>query len=154
MGLFGGDVNVNKHGRKWSGMFKQSLKTAQKSKKEGKLDGKTWWCEAEGRCAWEILLWEKLEECKSVCYRSSTKQTYIYPRWICPVFGILWNARPGEFLKLFVHKGTQQLACLVIIQDDAGCSLCPLKQFHESEHVLSLGPRLSHFSEVCYVFEG
>ena len=57
------------------------VKTAQKSKKEGKLKGKkTWWCEAEGRCAWEILLWEKLEECKSVCYRSSTKQTYIYPR--------------------------------------------------------------------------
>ena len=48
---------------------------------------------------------------------------------------------PGEFLKLFVHKGTQQLACLVIIQ--GGCSTCP-------QTIHSLGPRLSLFSEVSY----
>ena len=44
-----------------------------------------------------------------------SKQTYIFSlHWyVLPL--VLWNARSGEFLKLFVHKGTQQLACLVII---------------------------------------
>ena len=44
-----------------------------------------------------------------------SKQTYIFSlQWyVLPL--VLWNARSGEFLKLFVHKGTQQLACLVII---------------------------------------
>ena len=34
--------------------------------------------------------------------------------WIRLAFGILLNARPAEFLKLFVQNDTQQLACLVI----------------------------------------
>ena len=38
-------------------------------------------------------------------------------------FDIVSNAKLGEFLKLFVHKGTQQIARLVIIQN--GCSTCP-----------------------------
>ena len=44
-----------------------------------------------------------------------SKQTYIFSlHWyVLPL--VLWNARSGEFLKLFVHKGTQQLAYLVII---------------------------------------
>ena len=52
-----------------------------------------------------------------------------YSRWIRLVFGILQNARPGEFLKLLVQKGTLQLACLVITQ--GGCSFCPPKHSHK-----------------------
>ena len=55
----------------------------------------------------------------------------------------------GVPLKLFVHKGTQQLARLVIIQ--GGCSTCSPKQSHNCIAV-SLGPRLSLFSEVRYCF--
>ena len=57
-----------------------------------------------------------------------------------------WNVS-GEFLKLFVHKGTQQLARLLIIQ--GGCSTCSPKQSHNCS-ALSSGPRLSLFSEVSY----
>ena len=46
-----------------------------------------------------------------------------------------------------MHKGTQQLASLVVIQ--AGCSLCPPK-YPINVRALSLGPRLSLFSEVGY----
>ena len=46
-----------------------------------------------------------------------------------------------------VHKGTQQLASLVVIQ--AGCSLCSPK-YPINVRALSLGPRLSLFSEVGY----
>ena len=56
-------------------------------------------------------------------FKSAFRNKRTDSRCICLVFGILWNARPGEFLKLFVHKGTQQLACLDIIP--SGCSLCP-----------------------------
>ena len=42
--------------------------------------------------------------------------------WIRLAFDIVLNAKLGEFLKLFVHKGTQQIARLVIIQN--GCSTC------------------------------
>ena len=55
----------------------------------------------------------------------------------------------GVPLKLFVHKGTQQLARLVIIQ--GGCSTCSPNQSHNCS-ALSLGPRLSLFSEVRYCF--
>ena len=49
------------------------VKTAQNSKEEGGIGRKkSWQWEAEGRCAWEILLREKIKECKPVCYRSST----------------------------------------------------------------------------------
>ena len=37
-----------------------------------------------------------------------------YSRQILSFFGIRWNVIPVEFLKLFVHKGTQQLMCLGI----------------------------------------
>ena len=57
-----------------------------------------------------------------------------------------WNVS-GEFLKLFVHKGTQQLACLVVIQ--GGCSTCSPKQSHNCS-APSSGPRPSLFSEVSY----
>ena len=43
--------------------------------------------------------------------------------WIRLAFDIVLNAKLGEFLKLFVHKGTQQIARLVIIQN--GCSTWP-----------------------------
>ena len=43
--------------------------------------------------------------------------------WIRLAFDIVSNAKLGEFLKLFVHKGTQQTARLVIIEN--GCSTCP-----------------------------
>ena len=67
------------------------------------------------------------------------------------------RARPGEFLKLFVDKSTQQLASLVIIQ--GGNSTFAPKQSHilygivwgqksSCVHALSLGPRLTLFSEV------
>ena len=47
-----------------------------------------------------------------------------------------------------MHKGTQQRAeCLVIIQ--GGCSTCPLKD-PINALALSLGPKLSLFSEVSY----
>ena len=42
MGLFGGggDVNVNKHGGKRSGMFKRGFNSTQNSKKEGGIERK------------------------------------------------------------------------------------------------------------------
>ena len=49
----------------------------------------------------------------------------------------------GEFLKLFVHKGTWRLACLVVIQ-----LVTPNNPINAC--ALSLVPRLSLFSEVSY----
>ena len=46
--------------------------------------------------------------------------------WIRLAFDIVLNAKLGEFLKFIVHKGTQKIARVVIIQN--GCSTCPPPQ--------------------------
>ena len=56
-----------------------------------------------------------------------SKRTYIFSLdTSCLCYSIKCQTR--EFLKLFVHKGTQRLACLVIVQ--GGCSTCSPKQSH------------------------
>ena len=70
-----------------------------------------------------------------------------YSRWIRFVIGILQNARLGEFQKLFVHKGTLNLhasskhkVVAHFVPPNNPINTC----------TLSLGPRLSLFSEVGY----
>ena len=59
--------------------------------------------------------------------------------WIRLAFDIVLN-KLGEFLKLFVHKGTQQIARLVIIQN--GCSIWPPTPNNPTNaRALGLGPR-------------
>ena len=106
------------------------VKTAQNSKKEGAIERKknmkmwSW----RKMCLGDFTSSRKTRRMQipvlsEFSFKSAFRNKRTYSRCICLVFGILWNARPGEFLKLFVHKGTQQVACLVIIP--SGCSLCP-----------------------------
>ena len=107
------------------------VKTAQKNKTEGGTETKKPKCEAEGRrCAWGDLTSRKTRR----MHRETAAEMASLPwsqnnrkenkrSWIRLAFDIVLNARLGEFLKLFVHKGTQQIAQVVIIQN--GCSTCP-----------------------------
>ena len=133
------------------------VKTAQNSKKEGAIERKknmkmwSW----RKMCLGDFTSSRKTRRMQipvllEFSFKSAFRNKRTYSRCICLVFGILWNARPGEFLKLFVHKGTQEVACLVIIP--SGCSLCPPPPPDNPINTrrFSLGPRLSLFSEVGY----
>ena len=66
---------------------------------------------------------EQIRVLSELTFKLAFRNKRTYSRWIRLAFGILQNARPGEFLRLFVPICTQQCECLVIIQD--GCSTCP-----------------------------
>ena len=130
------------------------VKTAQNNKTEGGNErNKKTKREAEGRrCAWEDLTSRKIRR----MHRETAAEMASLPwsqnnrkenkrSWIRPAFDILLNAKLGEFLKLFVHKDTQQIARLLIIQN--GCLTCPPKQSHKRarlEHNFSQ-PKLFSF---------
>ena len=109
------------------------VKTAQNNKTEAgtetnKNNNKMWiWGKISHR---ENLTWRKTRR----MHRETAAEMASLPwsqnnrkenkrSWIRLAFDIVLNAKLGEFLKLFVHKGTQQIARLVIIQN--GCSTCP-----------------------------
>ena len=128
MGLFGGTCECKQTLRKAKWNVSTGLKQLKIAKQKVELKEKTWKCEAGGGCTWGDFTSRKTRRMQ-ICvlsefnFKSAFRSKRTYSRGIRLAFGILWNARPGEFLKLFVHKGTQELACLVIIP--GGCSTCP-----------------------------
>ena len=129
------------------------VKTAQNNKTEAgtetnKNNNKMWiWGKISHR---ENLTWRKTRRMN----RETAAEMASLPRsqnnrkenkrsWIRLAFDIVLNAKLGEFLKLFVHKGTQQIARLVVIQN--GCSTCspPPPDNPTNVRALGLGPRLS-----------
>ena len=134
------------------------VKTAQNNKTEGgtETNKKKTKCEAEGRrCAWGDLTSRKTRrmnretaaEMASLPWSQDNRKEN-KRSWIRLAFDIVSNAKLGEFLKLFVHKGTQQIARLVIIQN--GYSTCPTPpppppppNNPTNVRALGLGPRLS-----------
>ena len=88
-----------------------------------------------------------------MCYRDRLqinvpKQTYIFSLDT----SFLWysiKCQTREFLKLFVHKDAQQLACLVIIQ--GGCATCPPKKSHKCRVLLVWVPSYHSFPKWAIV---
>ena len=110
---------------------------------------RTWKCEAEGKkCAWGNFTSRKIRR----MHRETASEMASLP-WSQNnekenAARIKVSTRgPGSS---WSHWCTKQLAtkCLVIIQGD--CSTCSPKQSHKWARALSLGPRLSLFSEVSY----
>ena len=128
-GLFGGTCECKQTWRKAKCNVSTGLIQLKKAKQKVELKGKrTWKWEAGGGCAWGDFTSRKARRMQirvlsQFNFKLSFRSKRTYSRGIHLAFGILWNARPGEFLKLFVHKGTQELSCLVIIQ--GGCPTCP-----------------------------
>ena len=130
------------------------VKTAQNNKTEAgtetnKNNNKMWiWGKISHR---EHLTWRKTRR----MHRETAAEMASLPwsqnnrkenkrSWIRLAFDIVLNAKLGEFLKLFVHKGTQKIARVVIIQN--GCSTCPRPRPPNNPTnvcALGLGPRLS-----------
>ena len=153
-GLFWGTCECKQTWRKAKCNVSTGLIQLKKAKQRVELKGKrTWKWEAGGGCAWGDFTSRKARRMQirvlsQFNFKLSFRSKRTYSRGIHLAFGILWNARPGEFLKLFVHKGTQQLACLVIIQ--GGCLTCPPKQSHNCS-ALSLFPGYHSFPKWAIV---
>ena len=133
-------------------MFQRG-KTAQNSKTEGGIEWKKH--ENVKLKPRAILLREKPEECKSVCYRSSTSTVAFWSKTYILV-SIAGDVLPLVFYKMQDQGSSWSYLCTkaqkklhVLSYFKVDCSTCPPNN-PINARALSLGLRLSLFSEVSY----
>ena len=110
--LFGGTCECKQIWRKakWNvstGLIQLKI-AEQKVELKGRRTSK---CEAWGGCTWGDFTSRKTRRMQirvlsEFNFKLAFRSKRTYSRGIRLAFGILWNARPGEFLKLFVHTRT------------------------------------------------